>query len=550
MTPFENGFEQIFDIRKKEADDFYAAILPPSASAELANIQRQAFAGLLWSKQYYHYDLERWLNTDDGITEVSQQRKEGRNHSWKYLKNQDIIVMPDKWEYPWYASWDTAFHCAAMAIIDPAFAKNQLLLMMREWYMSHEGQMPGYEWNFSDVNPPVHAFAAMEVYRMEKEIKGCGDIDFLKRIFQKLLINFTWWTNRKDINGNNVFEGGFLGLDNIGVFNRSTQLPGGTTLEQADGTSWMGIYALNMLDIALEIAAEDKSFEDSCTKFYEHFTFIAEALNELCLWNEEDNFFYDVLSINGAPAFPVKVKSVVGLIPLFDGSIIQMQQLAGLDDFKKRMRWFKEHRLKNKQFLPAERKTNDNNVLISLLPKKRLLALLHTLLDEEQFLSEGGIRALSKYYGDHPYMTSIEGVDYSIQYDPADSTSGLFGGNSNWRGPVWMPMNYLIVKGLRKFGSFYGDSLQVECPTGSGNLMNLEAVAAYLANRIIKTFVRDEKGDRTVYNHYNWFYRQEANKDLVLFHEYFHGENAMGLGASHQTGWTALVADLIMHLKP
>jgi hypothetical protein len=544
-TPFKEGFAEIFDTRKKEADEFYASILPSSGSKELANIQRQAFAGLLWNKQYYHYDLERWLNTDDGITAVSRQRQEGRNHNWKYLKNQDIIVMPDKWEYPWYATWDTAFHCVAMAIIDPAFAKNQLLLLMREWYMNPEGQMPGYEWNFSDVNPPVHAFAALEVYRKEKEMKGQGDIAFLKRIFQKLMINFTWWTNRKDINGNNIFEGGFLGLDNIGVFNRSSKLPGEITLEQADGTSWMGIYALNMLDIALEITAVDKSFEDSCTKFYEHFTFIAEALNELCLWNEEDNFFYDVLSFNGAPPVPVKVKSVVGLIPLFAGSIINLQQLSGLNDFKKRMRWFREYRLNNNKFLPAERKINDNIVLISLLPKKRLLALLHTLLDEEQFLSEAGIRALSKFYKEHPYMTTIEGVDYSIQYDPGDSTSGLFGGNSNWRGPVWVPMNYLLIKGLQKFGSFYGDTLQVECPTGSGNMVNLESVAAYLVNRITKKFVPDDKGERAIYNHYNWFYQQEENKDLVLFHEYFHGDNAMGLGASHQTGWTALVADLV-----
>ncbi len=546
--PFESGFEKLFDRRKKEADQFYASILPKSVSGELANVQRQAFAGLLWSKQYYHFDLERWLNTDDGITPVSQERLDGRNHAWKYLKNQDIISMPDKWEYPWYAAWDTAFHCIAMAIIDPTFAKNQLLMLMREWYMNPEGQLPAYEWNFSDVNPPVHAFAALEVYRKEKEMTGKGDIVFLKRIFQKLLINFTWWTNRKDLNGNNIFEGGFLGLDNIGVFDRSSLLPGEVSLEQADGTSWMGIYALNMMDIALEISAVDVSFEDSCTKFYEHFALIAEALNDLCLWNEEDQFFYDVLSLNGAPPLPVKVRSMIGLIPLFAASTVTANQLDGLNDFKKRMSWFREYRKNNNKFLPVEKKSDEDAILISLLPKGRLVALLGKLLDENEFLSHGGIRALSKYYEAHPYNVDINGTNYGIHYDPGDSTSGLFGGNSNWRGPVWMPMNYMIVKAMQKYGSFYGDTLQVECPTDSGDMYNLQEVSMHLINRITNTFLEDEKGNKPVYDTYNWFYSQQANKDLILFHEYFHGDNARGLGANHQTGWTALVTDLIMNM--
>lgn len=543
--PFENNFESIFALRKNEADEFYASFLSSQVSSEIKNIQRQAFAGLLWNKQYYHLDLERWLTTTDGISPVTQARLQGRNHTWQYLKNQDVMVMPDKWEYPWYAAWDTAFHCISMAIIDPAFAKNQLLLLMREWYMNPEGQLPAYEWNFSDVNPPVHAFAALHVYRIEKEKNGEGDIQFLKRIFQKLIINFTWWTNREDINGNNIFEGGFLGLDNIGLFNRSSSLPGGTILEQADGTSWMGMYALNMMDMALEIASADSSFEDSCIKFYEHFVLIADALNELELWNEEDQFFYDVLSVNGSSFIPLKVRSVVGIIPMFAASVITSRQLNGLDDFKKRMNWFNQYRISNKKFLPGEFQGTDEPILLSLVHKERLTKLLERLVDESEFLSAGGIRALSKYYGANPYSTTIEGNFFSIHYDPADATSGLFGGNSNWRGPVWMPINYLIIKAIQKYGSFYGESLKIECPKGSGNMLNLKQVASLLSNRLLHIFLHDENGNRPLYHDYNWFYRQEENKNLVLFHEYFDGDNARGLGASHQTGWTALIINLI-----
>lgn len=548
-TPFAKNFEKIFELRKKEADDFYANICAQHLTPAIANIQRQAFAGLLWSKQYYHYDIERWLNTSDGITPVSQSRLQGRNSNWKYLKNQDIIAMPDKWEYPWYAAWDTAFHCIAMSVIDPVFAKNQLIMLMREWYMSPEGQLPAYEWNFSDVNPPVHAFAALEVYRREKEIKGEGDIQFLKKIFQKLIINFTWWTNRKDKNGNNIFEGGFLGLDNIGVFNRSSVLPGNAVLEQADGTSWMGMYALNMMDIALEIACYDNAFEDACTKFYEHFVLIAEALNELGLWDKEDQFFYDVLSCPNLANIPLKVRSVVGVIPLFAVAVIGKNQLDKLKDFKKRMTWFTDYRTVNKKYLPNVHTSKNESTLLSLVNKERLVKVLERLLDEAEFLSPGGIRALSKHYKQNPYTVTIDGTAFTVHYDPGDSTSGLFGGNSNWRGPVWMPINFLIIKAIQKFGDYYKDTLQVECPTGSGNFVPLQEAAIHLINCLVNIFLTDKNGNKPLYDTYNWFYRQPENKDLLLFHEYFHGENARGLGASHQTGWTALITDLIRDVK-
>lgn len=544
--PFAEGFENIFVQRKQEADEFYQAVLPKDKSPELINIQRQAFAGLLWSKQFYHYDVERWLSKSDGITPVSEQRKLGRNHSWKYLKNQDIIIMPDKWEYPWYAAWDSAFHCIAMSIIDPSFAKNQLILLTREWYMNPSGQIPAYEWNFSDVNPPVHAFAALQVYHREKEMKGVGDIQFLKRIFQKLIINFTWWINRKDENGNNIFGGGFLGLDNIGVFNRGiNEHHEDVSLEQADGTSWMGMYALNMMDIALEIAMTDNSFEDAATKFYEHFVIIGEALNELGLWNKEDNFFYDVLSLQNQNPVPLKVRSIVGAAPLFAVSIIDKKSLAALNDFRKRTNWFDNYRINNNLFLPNEETSDGNDQLLSLVLKERLVEILDKLLDEKEFLSPGGIRALSKFHLTHPYSINLKDTNYSIQYDPGDSTSDFYGGNSNWRGPVWMPINYLIIKAIKKYGEFYGDDLKVECPKGSGKMMNLKEVAAELTSRIISIFDTDNKGHRPTHGSYDWFYQLPENKELLLFYEYFHGDTGSGLGASHQTGWTAVLVDLI-----
>ena len=545
---FPYGFEQLFVQRKQEADAFYADVIPQHLSRDEQRIARQAYAGLLWSKQFYSFDVEKWIGSSDGITPVNDGKKYGRNSDWKHLKNADVILMPDKWEYPWYAAWDLAFHCVAMAAIDPVFAKHQLILIMREWYMKPDGQLPAYEWNFSDVNPPVHAMAAWWVYQVEKKRTGTGDVQFLKRIFQKLIVNFTWWINRKDENGNNLFQGGFLGLDNIGVFNRSHHIPGNHQLEQADGTSWMGMYALNMMDIALEIARHDESFEDTATRFFEHFVLIAEALNEQHTWNEEDKFYYDVLCLHDGSVIPLRIQSAVGLTSLFAVSTIHRDVLQQLPDFRKRINWFEQYRKANGRFWPNEEKSDRDEILLSLVPRERLLPIIRRLIDEAAFLSGGGIRALSKYHESHPYSVEIEGNTYSIQYDPGDSTSDMFGGNSNWRGPVWMPLNFLIIQSIKKFGQFYGDSLQVEFPAGSGRQCNLEEVAAELTRRILSLFTRNEAGERKCYEQYNWFYQQPGNEHLVLFYEYFHGDSGKGLGASHQTGWTALVAHLLSDL--
>jgi len=544
-NPFTFGFEKIFEQRKEEANAFYDDILDPRSVDHLKMLQRQALSGLLWSKQYYHFDVEKWLGGSDGLTPVNAGILAGMNHDWKHLKHQDIIAMPDKWEYPWYAAWDMAFQSIPMSMVDPSFAKHQLLLIMREWYMKPDGQLPAYEWNFSDVNPPVQAWAALQVYRIEKEKSGHGDIDFLKRIFQKLLINFTWWVNRKDPNGNNMFEGGFLGLDNIGVFNRSIELPGQMQLEQADGTSWMGMYALNMMDMALEIAMKDLSFEDTATKFFEQFVLIAEALNEQGMWNEEDKFFYDTLAIGGSAPVQLRIHSIVGITTLFAVSVIEKKKLDKLADFKKRISWFENYRLKNKKFWPNEEKTDGDTILLSLIPRHRLVSLLERLLNENEFLSPGGIRALSKYHEKNPYSVTIDNINYTIQYDPGDSTSSLFGGNSNWRGPIWMPINYLIIQSIRKYGIFYGNALKVECPVGSGKMLNLEEVANFLTQRVISLFQPDVSGAIPQYGKYNWFYQKPGNEHLNLFYEYFHGDNGQGLGACQQTGWTALIAELI-----
>jgi hypothetical protein len=542
--PFAPGFEQVFTDRKKEADAFYQAVLPKTRDKDITRIQRQAIAGLLWSKQFYYYDVARWIHTTDGIAHPAPERKTGRNHDWQHLKNQDVISMPDKWEYPWYAAWDLAFQCISMAVVDPAFAKQQLLLIMREWYMKPDGQLPAYEWNFSDVNPPVHAWAALQVYAIEKKNTGRGDVAFLKKIFQKLLINFTWWINRKDRNGNNIFEGGFLGLDNIGVFNRSFH-GGEMQLEQADGTSWMGTYALNMMDMALEITLHDDAFEDTATKFFEHFVLIAEALNEHHLWNKEDKFFYDVLCMPGAEPRPLRIKSIVGLTSLFAVSTISRKTLEALPDFKKRSTWFENYRKAHHKFWPNEERRDGEEILLSLVRRDRLVYLLERLLDESEFLSPGGVRALSKYHKDHPYSVTVQDNHYTISYDPGDSTSSIFGGNSNWRGPVWLPINFLIIQSVRRYGAFYGDNLTVECPVGSGKQMNLCEVADELTRRVISLFTADGPGRRPIYGPYQWFYEQPGNEHLVLFYEYFHGDSGQGLGASHQTGWTALVAELI-----
>ena len=546
---FEEGFENIFATRKAEADDFYKAILPSNINEELYTIQRQALAGLLWSKQFYHYDVERWLSTSDGITPVNAGKQKGRNHEWQHLKNQNIILMPDKWEYPWYAAWDLAFHCIPMAMLDPGFAKDQLILIMREWFMKPDGQLPAYEWHFSDVNPPVQAWSALQVYRIEKSMTGNGDIKFLKRIFHKLIINFTWWINRKDASGNSLFEGGFLGLDNIGVFNRSIETPGNHQLAQADGTGWMGMYALNMMDMALEIAIVDEAFQDSATKFFEHFVLIAEALNQHGLWNDEDKFFYDILSKPESSTVHLRIQSIVGITTLFAVSIIEKNVLDKLADFKKRSTWFEKYRKTHNRFWPNEETAGGEKLLLSLVPRDKLKHILERLLNENEFLSPGGIRALSKYHEEHPYSVQIDEIEYAIQYDPGDSTSSFFGGNSNWRGPVWIPINYILIQSLRKYGEFYGDDLLVECPTASGNLMNLKQVADELSRRVISLFEKDEKGNRDIYGKDNWFYNQPGNEHLILFYEYFHGDNGNGLGANHQTGWTSLVAQLISEMN-
>lgn len=548
-NPFPFDFARIYDKRKNEADEFYKSLHEERITKDQIHIQRQAFAGLLWNKQYYHYDVERWISTSDGITPNTEERRNGRNCNWKHLKNQDILSMPDKWEYPWYAAWDMAFHCITMALIDPVFAKHQLILLMREWYMDPRGQLPAYEWNFSDVNPPVHAFAALQVYFAEERMFGEGDINFLKRIFQKLIINFTWWTNQKDANGNSIFEGGFLGLDNIGLFNRSLTMPEGSLLEQADGTSWMGMFALDMMNIALQIAIEDPAFEDTATKFYEHFVIISQALYGMGLWDDEDKFFYDVLAIDNADTIRLKVRSIVGLTPLFAVSIIDKEIKDALPDFTKRMKWYQDYRRANSLYLPSTIHDSNDCMLLSLVGKDRLTELFQRLFDENEFLAPGGIRALSKYYENHPYSLNYAGKTYTIKYVPGNSDSNMFGGNSNWRGPVWMPMNYLLIGALRTFGEFYGDQLQIEFPTGSGKKMTLNDATNQIKKRLLAIFEKDEDNQRAVFGKYNWFYSKEENKDLILFHEYFHGDNSSGLGASHQTGWTALVANLILELE-
>jgi Glycosyl hydrolase family 63 C-terminal domain len=545
VKPFDASFKKIFATRKLEADAFYATICPPNVDEDTRNVQRQAFAGLLWSKQYYNIDMPRWINGDPGQPSPPDSRKTGRNSHWMMLNNEDIISMPDKWEYPWYAAWDLAFHCVPLSQLDPDFAKNQLLLFLREWYMHPNGQLPAYEWAFGDVNPPVHAWACLQVYKIE----GKKDIDFLKRAFQKLLINFTWWVNRKDRNGNNVFEGGFLGLDNIGVFDRSNQIPGDGFVEQADGTAWMALYSLNMLEMALEIAQYDLTFEDVATKFFEHFIYIAESLNRLGhdwegAWNEEEGFFYDILGLPGNRFIPLKVRSLVGLSTLFATYVLPKSYLKKLPDFTRRLNWFKQYRQDNGQYLVLDENPENGDILLSLIPQKRLTHLMTAMLDEKEFLSPGGIRSLSKIH-ESGYSVEIEGQYFGLKYEPAESQSGLFGGNSNWRGPVWMPMNYLIIQALQTYYVYYGDQFKVEFPSHSGNQVHLKEVADQLTQRLISIFRRSENGLRPV-NFNEPIYGVDSNfKDLILFYEYFHGDNSRGVGASHQTGWTGLVASLI-----
>jgi hypothetical protein len=539
-------FDKIFKLRQKEADEFYGKIIPHNLSADAKNVMRQAFAGMLWSKQFYHYDVNQWLEGDSNQPKPPEERKKGRNNEWRHLNNADVISMPDKWEYPWYAAWDLAFHCIPLALVDAEFAKSQLILMLREWYMHPNGQIPAYEWAYGDVNPPVHAWAALRVYQIDKKNTGKGDTKFLARIFQKLLLNFTWWVNRKDAEGMNVFEGGFLGLDNIGVFDRSQPLPTGGKLAQSDGTSWMAMYCLNLLAIALELAVTDDNYEDVASKFWEHFVYIADAMNNLgqegiSLWNDEDGFYYDVLHLHDNRNMPLKVRSMVGLIPLFAVTTIDSETLNALPEFKQRFEWF----LENRPNLTANVEKKGERQLLSIAYRERLEKVLKIMLDENEFLSPYGIRALSRFHKDNPYILHVNGNEHRVDYEPAESSSGLFGGNSNWRGPIWFPVNYLLIESLQKFHHFYGDDLKVECPTGSGNMMNLWEVSQELSRRLSRIFLQDENGKRPVYNSLDKFQTDENWKDLILFHEYFHGDNGSGIGASHQTGWTGLVAKLL-----
>ncbi len=544
--PHGTGGEKVIETRKNEADEFYSEIIPDSLSKDAQNVMRQAFAGMLWSKQFYHFDVDRWLEGDSGQPVPPSDRKKGRNAEWRHLNNADVISMPDKWEYPWYAAWDLAFHAIPLALVDAEFAKDQLILMLREWYMHPNGQIPAYEWAFGDVNPPVHAWAALRVYQIDKKRTGRGDTKFLERIFQKLLLNFTWWVNRKDAEGMNVFEGGFLGLDNIGVFDRSRPLPTGGRLAQSDGTSWMAMYCLNLLAIALELAAADDAYEDVATKFWEHFVYIADAMNNLgqegiSLWDEEDGFYYDVLHLHDRENMPLKVRSMVGLIPLFAVATIDTETLDALPDFKQRFEWF----LANRPKLTANIERRDDRTLLSIAFRERLERVLKVMLDENEFLSPHGIRALSRYHKDHPYVLEVNGEQHRVDYEPAESSSGLFGGNSNWRGPIWMPVNYLLIESLQKFHYFYGSDLKVEFPTGSGKMMDLWEVSQELSRRISRIFLTDADGARPVFGHSPKFSSDENWRDLVLFYEYFHGDTGAGVGASHQTGWTGLVAKLL-----
>ncbi len=549
--PFGANFERVLGDRIKEADEFYHRICPYPISEDQRSVQRQAFAGMLWSKQFYYYVVEDWLKGDPVGPKPPESRQDGRNSDWVHVFNDDVLSMPDTWEYPWFAAWDLAFHVIPLAIIDPDFAKRQLIRLTREWYMHPNGQLPAYEWAFGDVNPPVHAWAAWRVYNIEQKIYGRADREFLERVFQKLLFNFTWWVNRKDIEGNNIFQGGFLGLDNIGVFDRSAQLPTGGTLEQADGTSWMGMYCIDMLTIALELAADDPAYEDIASKFFEHFLRISSAMegigkDDIALWDETDGFYYDVLKLPDGRYDPMKVRSLVGLAPLFAVGTLEPKILEKLPDFRRRTEWFILNRPDLTSGIACMQSLGvGDRRLLAITNSDKLRRILHKMLDEAEFLSPYGIRSVSKFHSEHPYVLTANGQEYRVDYEPAESTTGLFGGNSNWRGPVWFPMNYLIIESLQRFHHYMGDDFKVECPTGSGKQMTLLEVAIELSNRLGGIFLRNSSGHRPVYGGMEVFQTNPHWRDFILFHEYFHGDNGAGLGASHQTGWTGLVAEMI-----
>jgi hypothetical protein len=544
-------FDSIFAQRLAEADEFYATIQNPALSEDEKQVQRQALAGMLWSKQLFYYDIEQWLTGDPAYPPPPASRWYGRNRDWEHLNNFDIISMCDKWEYPWFATWDLAFHCLPLTLVDPDFAKRQLELMTREWYMHPNGQIPAYEWAFGDVNPPVHAWATWRVYKIDAKQTGYPDRAFLEGIFHKLLLNFTWWVNRKDADGNNIFQGGFLGMDNISVFDRSAALPTGGHMDQSDGTSWMGAYCLTMLKIALELAKENPVYQDVATKFFEHFLAIARAITqrggeEHSLWDDEDGFFYDSLHLPNGQAIPLRIRSLVGLLPLFAVETLEPDVLETMPDFNRRLHWF----VSNRPHLAGNMASIDvpgvgKRRLLAILTRERLAQVLRYMLDENEFLSPYGIRSISQYHRDHPYTFHANGQTHVVSYQPAESQSGLFGGNSNWRGPIWFPINYLLIESLQKFHHYYGDDFKVECPTGSGLMLTLGEVATELSRRLIRLFLRNREGQRPIYGGEEIFQQDPHWRDLILFNEYFHGDNGAGLGASHQTGWTGLVAKLI-----
>jgi hypothetical protein len=542
-------FDAVFQSRIKEADEFYAAVQPAQMTPDERLVQRQALAGMMWGKQFFHYIVDDWLEGDPSMPKPPESRKKLRNRHWRHLYNERVMSMPDPWEYPWYAAWDLAFHCVPISLIDPGFAKSQLDLLTREWYQHPNGQIPAYEWNFSDVNPPVFAWAAWRVYKMEEQQRGKGDLAFLETLFHKLMLNFTWWVNRKDSDDNNIFQGGFLGLDNIAVFDRSAPLPTGGTLEQSDGTSWMGMFCLNMMKIALELARQNPVYENIATKFLEHFLGIVHALNALQLWNEEDRFFYDVLQLPNGERLPLRLRSLVGLMPLLAVETLDPEELAACPGFKARMEWYLNYRPELTSLVYNwESLGVGNRRLVALVAEERMKNLLQRMLDPSEFLSPFGIRSLSKFHRDHPYEFQVGSTTHRVDYEPGEGQTGLFGGNSNWRGPVWFPINFLLIEALQKFHNFYGPAFQVECPAGSGTMLSLGEIAGELSQRMCGLFLSNEDGTRVFQGRDQGLFRKPDWKDKIWFHEYFHADDGSGLGACHQTGWTGLSAELLQQL--
>jgi hypothetical protein len=550
--PFAD-FDANFHSRIEEADEFYAAVLPEVLSDDAKLVARQSFAGLLWSKQYFHYVVNDWLHGDPKQPTPPPERLHGRNSDWTHFFARDVLSMPDKWEFPWFASWDLGFHCTALAYIDPQFAKEQILLMLREWYTHPNGQIPAYEWDFGDVNPPVLSMAAKNVFELEREYTGVADYAFLERVFQKFLLNFTWWVNRKDALGKNIFQGGFLGMDNIGAFDRDN-LPPGYLLGQADGTSWVAAFAKSMLSIALVLAEHDPSYEDLASKFWEHYVYIAASMNnphdaEKSLWDDQDGFFYDYLYSEHGHGFPVRARTMVGFVPMFGGSTVSAESLTRYPDFQRRRQWFIDHRPELMDSVqPMVTPGANNSLLMGFVREDQLRRLLTYMLDEKEFFSQFGVRAVSRYHQEHPLVLNLSGQEYRLDYEPGESTTLLFGGNSNWRGPIWMPVNHLILIALRQYHRYYGDGFQIECPTGSGNFKNLGQIAHELAHRLSCIFLRDEHGKRAVFGDNALFNNDPHWRDLIPFHEYFHGDTGRGCGASHQTGWTGLIAQILIDL--